>query len=44
MARQQKQIIDEAPIAAAPEKSLFDRVAGYLDANDWNYTSFEEKG
>lgn len=27
-----------------PKKSLFDRVAGYLDANDWRYSSDSEKG
>lgn len=29
---------------APPEKSLFDRVAEYLDANDWRYTATREKG
>ena len=27
-----------------PTKSLFDRVAGYLDANDWHYSADQEKG
>ena len=44
MARQQKQAAGESIAAAAPPKSLFERVAGYLDANDWNYTADEEKG
>ncbi len=32
-----------APVAEA-RKSLFDRVAGYLDAADWNYQGVPEKG
>ena len=43
MARQQKQIIAETPTSTAPVKSLFERVAGYLDANDWSYTANAEK-
>ncbi|MDP2640496.1 MAG: YbjN domain-containing protein [Betaproteobacteria bacterium] len=43
MARQQKQAASEVSSPAAPAKSLFERVAGYLDANDWNYTANEEK-
>lgn len=44
MARQQK--IEKADVAAveAPRKSLFDRVAGFLDTNDWNYRAEPEKG
>lgn len=42
MARQQKQAIAETPASTAPVKSLFERVAAYLDANDWNYTTNEE--
>ena len=44
MARQQKEVVEEVPVSASPAKSLFDRVAGYLDANDWNYTAVEDKG
>jgi hypothetical protein len=44
MARQENPIITDPPAATASAKSLFDRVAGYLDANDWNYSAFEEKG
>jgi hypothetical protein len=43
MARQQKQVIAETPTSTATVKSLFERVASYLDANDWNYTANEEK-
>ena len=43
MARQQKQAAHKVSITAAPMKSLFERVAAYLDANDWNYTTNEEK-
>lgn len=43
MARQQKPEIAENSPQAAPSKTLFERVAGYLDANDWNYTACEEK-
>lgn len=43
MARQQKQVIAETPTSTAPVKSLFERVAAYLDANDWNYTANAEK-
>ena len=44
MARQQKSAITEISAPEAPRKSLFDRVAGYLDANDWHYTADTEKG
>jgi hypothetical protein len=43
MARQQKQAASAVSSPATPVKSLFERVAGYLDANDWNYTANEEK-
>ena len=43
MARQQKQTASEVSVPAAPVKSLLERVAAYLDANDWNYTTNEEK-
>ena len=43
MARQQKQAAIEVPAPAAPVKSLFERVAAYLDTNDWRYTTNEEK-
>ena len=43
MARQQKQAASEVSSPAAPAKSLFERVPGYLDANDWNYTANDEK-
>ncbi len=43
MARQQKPAITETSTPAAAQKSLFERVAGYLDANDWNFTANEEK-
>lgn len=43
MAGQQKQAIAGTPASTAPVKSLFERVAGYLDANDWSYTTNEEK-
>lgn len=49
MARQQKQAAVELSTSAVPVvpvvpvKSLFERVAAYLDANDWNYTTNEEK-
>lgn len=33
-----------AEIAVVTKKSLFDRVAGYLDANDWRYNSDSERG
>ena len=29
---------------APPKKCLFDRVAEYLDANDWRYTAHQESG
>jgi hypothetical protein len=43
MARQQKQAASDVSVPAVPAKSLFERVAAYLDANDWNYTANEEK-
>jgi hypothetical protein len=42
MARQQKPAITEVSATEAPKKSLFDRVAGYLDAQDWNYEAHQE--
>jgi hypothetical protein len=42
MARQQKPAITEVSATEAPKKSLFDRVAGYLDAQDWQYTAHQE--
>jgi hypothetical protein len=44
MARQSKREIIEESAIVVPTKSLFDRVAGYLDANDWRYTADTEKG
>ena len=43
MARQQKQAAVEVSASIVPVKSLFERVAGYLDTNDWNYTTNEER-
>lgn len=43
MARQQKQATSETSTSKEPVKTLFERVAGYLDTNDWSYTAFEEK-
>jgi hypothetical protein len=42
MARQQKPEVTEASPAETPKKSLFDRVAGYLDAHDWTYDAYPE--
>ena len=42
MARQQKPAITEIPVAETPKKTLFDRVAGYLDAQDWTYKANQE--
>jgi hypothetical protein len=44
MARQQKAEKTDVAIVDKPVKSLFDRVAGYLDANDWNCHADQEKG
>jgi hypothetical protein len=44
MARQQKTEKLDVVVVTEPRKSLFDRVAGYLDANDWNYHAEQEKG
>ena len=43
MARQQKTAIVEDKASAAPAKPLFERVANFLDANEWNYTPVEDK-
>lgn len=43
MARQLKQAVIEEPVPAAPVKSLFERVAGYLDTIGWSYNAYEEK-
>ena len=42
MARQQKPAIIEVSATETPKKSLFDRVAGYLDAQDWTYKTHQE--
>jgi hypothetical protein len=44
MARQQKSEKVDVVVADIKVKSLFDRVAGYLDANDWNYHADQEGG
>lgn len=43
MARQQKVEKPEITVLEEPRKSLFDRVAGFLDANDWRYHVVEDK-
>ena len=43
MARQQKVEKTDVVAVDAPRKSLFERVAGYLDANDWNYHADQDK-
>ncbi len=43
MAKQQKSTELDVCIPVAQKKTLFQRVAAYLDTNDWNYTAFEEK-
>lgn len=43
MARQQKTEKIEPPVLEVPGKTLFDRVAGYLDANDWRYHVVPER-
>jgi hypothetical protein len=37
MGKQQNVDIPEAAALESPRKTLFERVAGYLDANDWHY-------
>ncbi len=44
MARQQKSEKTDVAVVEKSAKSLFDRVAGYLDAADWNYRADQEKG
>ena len=43
MARQTKREIVEETAIVVLKKSLFERVAGYLDTNDWHYTADTEK-
>lgn len=43
MARQQKTPVAEELLPAVAPKSLFERVAGYLDANDWRYQDFPDR-
>jgi hypothetical protein len=43
MAKASKSTVQIEPVVAA-KKSLFDRVAGFLDANDWRYSAESEKG
>ena len=42
MARQTKREIAEETAIVVSKKSLFERVAGYLDTNDWHYTADTE--
>lgn len=44
MARQTKREIVEEAAIVVPKKSLFERVAGYLDANDWRHDADAQKG
>lgn len=44
MAKQTKREIVEETAIVVPKKSLFERVAGYLDANDWRHDADTEKG
>ena len=43
MARQTKTAGQIPEVEAAPRKSLFERVAGFLDANDWQYHADPDK-
>ena len=43
MAKQQKSTELDVCMPVAQKGTLFQRVAAYLDTNDWNYTAFEEK-
>jgi hypothetical protein len=43
MTKPQKAAMTEAIALAGSRKSLFERVAGFLDANDWNYASNQDK-
>lgn len=44
MTKQTKRVIVEETAIVVPKKSLFERVAGYLDANDWRHDADTEKG
>jgi hypothetical protein len=43
MAKASKTTVQNEPVVPI-KKSLFDRVAGYLDANDWHYNAESGKG
>ena len=43
MARPTKLVAVETSTIPLARQSLFERIAAYLDANDWNYTSNDEK-
>lgn len=43
MAKQHKSMALEVCVPVASHKSLFERVAAFLDDNDWNHCAFEEK-
>ena len=43
MAKPSKTATQIEPVVPVPKKSLFDRVAGFLDANDWHYKTESEK-
>lgn len=44
MARMQKAADTVVVAEDTPRKSLFDRMAGFLDANDWHYQPVPQKG
>lgn len=43
MTKQQKSAATEEPLPAVRGKSLFERVAGYLDACDWHSQAFPDR-
>jgi len=44
MAKTSKSTVQIEAAVPTAKKSLFDRVAGFLDANDWHYNAESEKG
>ena len=44
MARQPKPLANDTPIQAEPPRTLFERLAEWMDSNDWKHDAYPEKG
>jgi hypothetical protein len=44
MARQQKPLADDVAAQAEPRRTLIERLAEWMDSNDWKHDAYPEKG